>query len=123
MKPIDQTKNLDAGERGNCLAACLASLFELEICQVPALEELPPGHWKVGLDQWVSSLGKKLVKRTPDDFRSGEHYIAVGLSERGNRHATIGLDGVIVHDPHAARKGLATVEYIFTSEPLMVDLP
>lgn len=122
MKPIDQTKTLDAGERGNCLAACLASIFELEISQVPALEELPPGQWKIGLDQWASSLGKKIVKKAPDDFVTGEHYIAVGLSDKGNRHATVWLNGSIVHDPHEARKGLVSLEYIFTAEPLSVEL-
>lgn len=118
MKPVDQTKTLDAGERGNCLAACLASLFEMSIDQVPALEELSPGAWKTALDEWVSSLGKELVRRDPDQYHHNQHYIAVGLSSRGNRHATIGLNGAVVHDPDLAREGLAQFEYIMTLENL-----
>lgn len=123
MKPVDQTKTLDGGERGNCLAACLASLFECKLDDVPALEELPPGAWKIAMAQWASSLGKELIKRDPDQYCPDVHYIAVGLSDRGNRHATIGLNGVVVHDPHSARKGLERVEYVFTLENLTDDLP
>lgn len=118
MKPVDQTKTLDAGERGNCLAACLASLFELSIDQVPTLEELPPGTWKVALADWAASLGKELVRRDPGQYHQDAHYIAVGFSSRGNRHATIGLNGVVVHDPDLAREGLAQFEYILTLENL-----
>lgn len=116
MKAVDQTKTLDGGQRGNCLAACLASIFEVEISEVPPLEELAPGEWKVAMAVWAEANGKRLIKKQPGDYAPGVHYIAVGLSDRGNRHATVALDGSIVHDPHADRMGLETFEYIFAPE-------
>lgn len=122
MTPIDQTKTLDQGLRGNCLAASLASLFDLELAAVPEFEELPPGAWKVELDRWVASLGKNLIKKTPGEYVPGEHYIAVGLSSRGNRHATVGLNGQIVHDPDLRRLGLAEIQYLFVPGSVAADL-
>lgn len=119
MKPVDQSKTLDAGQRGNCLAASLASIFEIELTQVPEFEELPPGQWKTHLADWVASKGQMIVKRPPGDYNPDQYYIAVGLSKRGVRHATVALDGAVVHCPHPSRAGIESVEYIFTFEPAL----
>lgn len=39
MKPVFQTKFTDRGEKGNCLAACFASLLHLSLDQVPCFED------------------------------------------------------------------------------------
>lgn len=117
MTPVDQTKTLAQGQRGNCLAASVASLFDLPLADVPEFEEMADDAWKPALDAWVRVQGKRLVKKRPGEHSPNEHYIALGLSERGCKHATIGLDGQIVHDPHHLRLGLAQVVCLYTVEP------
>ncbi|AXH59532.1 hypothetical protein [Pseudomonas amygdali] len=114
MKPIDQTKNLDDGQRGNCLAACLASILELGLDQVPEFEELPPGEWKVELPKWAASIGVAITRRQAGEFNPGEHYVAVGHSPRGNLHATVALGGEVVHCPAPTKCGIRAINYIFT---------
>jgi hypothetical protein len=116
MTPVDQTKTLAEGLRGNCLAASVASLFNLPLTEIPEFEEMPEGAWKQALEHWALGQGKRLVKKRPGDYVQNEHYIALGLSERGNKHATIGLNGKIVHDPHHLRLGLAQVVCLYMFE-------
>lgn len=117
MTPVDQTKTLAKGLRGNCLAASVASLFDLPLTDVPEFEEMADDAWKPALEAWVLDQGKRLVKKRPGEHSQNEHYIAIGLSERGCKHATIGLNGQIVHDPHHLRLGLAQVVCLYTVEP------
>lgn len=118
MKPVDQTKFLKNGQRGNCLAACLASIFELDITLVPALEELPPrSNWRNSLKEWALNHKFIMIEVLPNDF-NGWHYIAVGLTEKGCRHAVVGHQGSIVHDPHHFRKGLVEIKSLFIFEPI-----
>lgn len=122
MKPIDQTKNLDDGQRGNCLAACLASVLELGLGQVPEFEELPPGEWKVELPKWAASIGVAITRRQAGEFNPSEHYIAVGYSPRGNLHATVALDGKVVHCPAPTKCSIEAINYIFTVTPLSASV-
>jgi hypothetical protein len=125
MKPVDQTKVLERGQRGNCLAACLASILELPLASIPEFEELPPGHWKAELASWSAAQGFRLDFVKPENFTPGECYIAVGLSTRGNLHATVGLDGAVIHDPHHLRLGLAEVKYLMvkTADTKTMSIP
>jgi hypothetical protein len=118
VTPIDQTKTLEEGLRGNCLAASVASLFDVSLSDVPSFEEMSDSDWKPALEGWALGFGRKLVKKRPGDFTVDEHYIAIGLSDRGNKHATVGLNGRIVHDPHFMRLGLAQVVCLYTFEPV-----
>lgn len=122
MIAVDQTKFLYNGERGNCLAACLASIFETTIKNVPALETLPPGTWRESLHAWVNSQGYKITEVSADSFNDA-HYIAVGVSKNGNKHATVGLGGKIVHDPDLERFGLVQVDYLFVFKKIPYRAP
>lgn len=113
MLPVDQTRFLSKGERGNCLAACLASIFETDLSNVPALELLPRGLWRDSLHSWSESQGYEVTKSNANEY-GNNYYIAVGQSTHGNRHATVGFAGEIVHDPDESSKGLVNVEYLFT---------
>lgn len=117
MKPVDQTKTLDNGQRGNCLAACLASVLETDLKSIPEFEELPPGQWKPALAEWAQSIRMKIVRKEPSEYNVGEHYVAVGISHKGNRHATVALNGEVVHCPHHSRAGIGKIDYIFTITP------
>ncbi|WP_425953291.1 hypothetical protein [Ralstonia pseudosolanacearum] len=110
MRPIDQTKHERTGQRGNCLAAALASILEIQINEVPAFEEMAPGAWKEELFEWCAARGY-LVVREQATLNLDEAYVLVGISEAGCRHAVVASAGIIVHDPHHLRLGLKTPEY------------
>lgn len=114
MIPVNQTIYGD-GENGasvgNCWQACVASLLEMP------LEEVP--HF-VLLSDWYESTCYFVRKFTNLSFgcfkpnfphtESGGYVIGTGLSPRGNfLHAVIldGVTGEIVHDPHHTHVGLA----------------
>lgn len=118
MKPVDQTLMLERGEPGDCYRACIASIFELPIEDVPhfTLEAcrlagadvdarpfdyaaLIPLHKEVTegerrlTDEWLAARGKRLVwpmKR--EDFPSEGYCIVSGVSARDGsvQHACVG---------------------------------
>jgi len=113
MIALDQTKLLTETVRGNCLATCLASIFEVSIDSVPAFEELPdPKAWKSSIKEWSAMNGYKATQVKPDKFNNN-HYIAIGLHKTGCRHAVVGYQGAIVHDPDRLKAGLESIESLF----------
>jgi hypothetical protein len=107
MRPVDQTTYgaLD----GNCFSACVASILELPI------EDVPPfviygGDWARYFSRWLAARDLAMTyynamrgDRSPPGFS-----IAGGPSKRfgGRKHACVALDGIVVHDPHWSRDGL-----------------
>lgn len=107
MKPVDQT--IVCSERGDCARAAVASLFELEIIQVP--------HFQLFKSQWFDvyyyffrSLGYEYIGYA----RPGKNILALGHSIDGffdatvqsktfkdRKHAVvIDITGKVVHDPN-----------------------
>lgn len=111
MKPVDQTKFGSAD--GNCLMACLASILE---CSLEELPELTPAHddgswWNVVREAarergwWAIYYGQE-SDQFPRVAPQG-YAIAGGRSPRlPEGHCVVALDGMIVHDPHPSRVGL-----------------
>lgn len=125
MKPVLQTRfvaadttlaEIDAlpGEqRGNCLQAAVASLFEL------ALDDVP--HF-VAEDDWWGCFEGWLARRNllPVWISEGHQipwgidYLATGTSPRGAfKHVVIERNGELVHDPHPSGAGLLEREGIY----------
>ena len=113
MKPVMQT--LDGPEEGNCLQACMASLFELEMGAVPhfVLED----DWVEAFDEWLERFDLQSV--TVDLERMGGedmwkpygYHLICGDSPRSDcKHAVVGYNGRVVHDPHPDGDGLETEE-------------
>ena len=100
MTPILQTK---FGNDGNCLAACIASLLEIDIDSVPNPHS---ENWQNELNEWlvenhgiyiltVGFFDKEIV---PVALLSG-YIIGVGLSFNNRKHAVLCRNGKVVHDP------------------------
>lgn len=115
MKPIGQTQ--DGPERGNCLQACVASLLELNLEDVPhfVLEE----DWVEALDRWLSEFDLQSIdvdlartrQQEGDMWKPLGYHLINGKSPRSNcQHAVVGYNGEIVHDPHWDNDGLETQE-------------
>lgn len=126
MREVDQTRTYTPdGPPGNCWSACIASILDLDLEQVP--DELT--HWKPGMrpieswrpfekemHRWLYSRGYVLIQTSklnkfeycgPEDCYSFYHIVS-GKSPRADfLHAVVGLGLEIVHDPHPSRDGLA----------------
>jgi len=99
MKPVYQTK---FGERsGNCLSACLASLLEIP------LEDIPDFGWHSDWYEKFTDFMKKFNLQPLDvdlenggDWRPDGYYIVNGHSQRGIMHSVIYKGDTLVHDPY-----------------------
>ena len=145
MIPVTQTKvvvNKSTGEnviRGNCFAACVASLMELPIEEVPNVEVLfhiEGGYWSEVMMTFLTSKGYELY--TDDRFKcfhqdfedknfggkdnyegtinelKDQYYLVSGQSVRGVYHICIFKNGKLIHDPHPTREGLKSMEIFQT---------
>lgn len=117
---VDQT--IFADGKGNCLAACVASILDLPIEAVPNFAE--SGYFD-GLHQWLGERGLKGVSvRFPDADAAARVYVGYSddlilmwgdsprLDASGKRkgHAVVGVaygyGFRAIHDPHPSREGL-----------------
>lgn len=133
MKPVDQTR-FGVGEPdiapGNCWAACIASILELRLEDLP--DELD--HWRPGCkpeESWLPHFRemadflrsrnfclaevacRSLTAWDPDYFQP--YLIISGPSPRNPKvnHAVVGRGNEYVHDPHPSRKFLAQGELFY----------
>lgn len=121
MTPIYQT--VVCSERGNCMQAVVASLFDLELEQVPhfRLYDIGPNRGRfswfyvfvgffrsVGYEFRTYSRGYKRCKLRKRDSIGGYFYASVqSKTFKNTSHAVIiDLKGVVVHDPNPNRARL-----------------
>lgn len=128
MIPVDQDMFYDASvpterQRGNCWTACIASLLEVPLAEVPNFVQIEEDGgqpwWNHTLD-YLRDHGHRLKGLAHGDEPPGQHYIATGISPRGDgtvRHAVIYLDGELAHDPHFSRDGILNYESIYAVVP------
>ncbi|MFA5790752.1 MAG: hypothetical protein WC976_06800 [Caldisericia bacterium] len=107
MKKVFQTIH---GESGNCLAACLCSILELDIKDVPNFCEKGNG-WFQDCNNFLRkfnlgllAIDHNVISRTQSDY--DYHYIVQGKSPRGFYHAVVYHKNKMVHDPHPSGLGL-----------------
>lgn len=114
MKAVAQTIFTAPG--GNCFQACVASVLELDLYQVPHFfgdvtdptSNWTQKHWEE-LRSFAASQGLCVSwidpQREPDYARAlesiGAHYVAFGDSPSfpGVGHCVVMKSGIIVHDP------------------------
>jgi hypothetical protein len=109
-------------EGGNCLAACLASLLEVDLKVIPRTTEADRESW---VNYWPT-IGDFLAERNLALLRiparsdiwvaptsadePGALYIAGGPGPRGFDHSVLMSEGdVLAHDPHPEGCGLLEV--------------
>jgi hypothetical protein len=106
MIEVTQTELGADNPRGNCLAACLASILELPIDAVPDFYECEQAgrNWFIVLTEFLATRGLQPVEGGQRD----RHHIGVGASPRSSHsHAVVMLGDKIVWDPHPSRSGLS----------------
>lgn len=109
MNPVEQTI-FTVEEGGNCMAACLASLFELPLNEVPnAAKEWAkskdPEYTRAGwllIEEWLDSFGLEHVEFNGTEWIPRGYWIASVPSPRleGETHAVIFEGRTFVWDPH-----------------------
>lgn len=122
MKAIDQTKFVPdwrSDDCGNCLQACIASLFELPLDEVPHFVHLRD-DWMSLLQEWLHERGFYVVRCDAEERRADLHGYSLmfGKSPRGDfQHMVVALAGELIHDPHPTRAGLDDIKgyYLFAS--------
>lgn len=112
MVAVDQTRFGDEGPGGNCLVACVASIMDLSIGEMPEISTDDPYWWET-LQKWLSDRRWKIRHRPRAADVPAGYAIANGPADRGLLHSCVALDGVIVHDPHPSRAGLIEVNSWF----------
>lgn len=122
MIPVDQTTFGFPG--GNCLSACIASLLELPIEEVPYFGA--DGNWLDRLALWLTPRGFwPLICPLDRDARWYPPVLHI-LSGKGPRdlgrpdvlHSVVAYGNEIVHDPHPSRAGLITHEDVVLLVPV-----
>ncbi len=108
MTPIEQTiLNL---KNGDCMRACMASIFELPLKKVTNFMKAGPDKFSFHLDAWLNKRGLHsfdLTWDSPEDVEWGvvlkdTYVISCGDSPRGKngeQHACVYYNGKMVHDP------------------------
>jgi hypothetical protein len=129
MIPVKQTIFKTETTKGNCLTACVASIFDLPIEKVPYFAEFED-DWQIELINFVeklgyyfagtSSPGQKGLKQLNDPkYNKGVngYIIVTGKSPRGDfLHSVVYKDGKLAHDPHPDNTGIENIEYFFMIE-------
>jgi hypothetical protein len=115
MIPVTQT--ICNTSNGNCFAACIASILEIP------LEEMPNYHssdWADLWRKWLRERGLSLMTfDLPNNIEAldqrermllmpGYCILAANTSRHDQLHAVVVLDGEIVHDPNPNSPGTLT---------------
>lgn len=136
MKPIHQTKFslfFSDGKRltyGNCLIACVASIMDLPIDEVPNVytfyglnknKEITETLWFQVMNLWLNNkFNKTLSYHEITDTTEQEFVIMRGLSMRGKPHTCIykyvNNNFEPYFDPHQTSEYLSRCDYFLTIE-------
>ena len=127
MKPVQQT--IFSKGKGNCYAACLATILELPLESVPNFCAMK-GDWMDQANQWLSRCDLALWEQSLaadgsipgwNALTPGMPVIVSGKSPRGDFfHAVVGVyarlpDGrhslEYIHDPHPDGRFLASAQW------------
>ncbi len=113
MKPIYQTKfgGVDApeAEQGNCLAACLATIFGLGLEQVPDFTgEIVGGGWFFTLQRWLKARNLSILMLPSDAMDKPAGYSMAGVDSEtlgpDCGHMVVMKNGQLAHDPNPRAK-------------------
>ena len=132
MTPTPQTT---FGLQGNCMAACLASILDKPLQDIPdfigILENVPDNERHIvfhdAIDDYLDSIG---YERTFHPYSTAynrfsgvdEYYIVTGTSPRGYSHAVVYCNGKPYHDPHPDGTFLTEITGIQYILPVVTEL-
>lgn len=108
MKPVPQEKSHPT--KGDCLRASIASLFELELSQVPHFRLFSSDRERYILSGFYWGMGYNWIGcGKPGNDQLLEHHSVNGFFEacvpssygpNASHSVIIDIDGTVIHDPH-----------------------
>lgn len=111
MKPVMQTR--DGWPKGNCLMAATASILEVPLDALPDLYDEGERRGGDAIHWWGVYIEALLqygytVAHVPNGedgypIIKPKGYTIASIRYNGLNHATVALDGQIIHDPHPMR--------------------
>lgn len=113
MKPVHQT--IISADYGNCMQACVASILERELGDVPNFMGAGDDKYEDMMEIWLKdqpfNILTILVKGNEEISNRNlkdTYVIAVGKSPtyKGVNHAVVYYNGEMVHDPNPEGKGI-----------------
>lgn len=131
---VDQTiLASDPKRKGNCVAACVASILGVPLAQVPHFIEFGIAYGDSddvaevshGNNWWAMMLGylaghglwvvelDSVTDADPDEF-----VLVAGMSPRGVVHQVVYREGRLWHDPHPSRAGVLDVREVLAVRSL-----
>jgi hypothetical protein len=132
MIPVTQDKfggqDAPPEESGNCFAACIASILELPLSEVPNF--CAYSDWNTRVNNWLEDYGMFLITIEPKSWYPRPrqfddcYSILSGPSGRGLRHCVVGKGEQMVHDPHPSRAGLDhfdQIDLFVNIDPALLD--
>lgn len=98
-------------QQGNCMQACVASLFNVPMGEVPSFAA--DKQWFKAFRGFIRSKGYEPMSRFKErdsdiHVPSGLHLVS-GKSSRGCEHMVIYKNGTLFHDPHPSNEGISEV--------------
>jgi hypothetical protein len=124
MRPVYQTKfggsDAPEEEQGNCMQACLASIFEIPLEDAPEFTGLiNSGAWFTHLQAWLKkrNLTLLMLPAKPVDIPHGFAMAGVlskTLPKPEDGHMIVVQNGLPVHDPNPANKDVSPEDYTMT---------
>lgn len=133
MIPVDQT--LFGERKGNCFAACVASILELPLVEVPNFCVMHwDSDWFQPFSDWLRDRGcmplcfafQAAAQRDNHlaimkQMGNGVPWIGGGPNPDGVMHATVWVDDRMVHDPNPSRRGITRLDdalFIIAAKPM-----
>lgn len=120
MIPVYQTLTTANDGKGNCFVACVASIMELPLRDVPAIaSDLNSGAFFRALEDWLIQQGLFPNHRcvAPKGWAIGCGYLGPDRTP----HACIVFDGRIVHDPYPLGGVHPDLDSFWTIDPISDD--
>ena len=113
MKPILQTV---FGQLGNCFQACIASVLEIELSEVPNLNPrkgVAQTEQDQILNDWLAPMGLRYINIRLQEEKlkpilDGVYHLIEGGSPRSKNyaHVVVGRSGEMIFDPHPDKTGV-----------------
>jgi hypothetical protein len=130
MIPVDQTSL--GWPEGNCWAACIATITEIPLDQLPKVELDEEGEplrprWWVAMEVYLRQRGWLLLytrEFADRPLKPKGYHVLGGKGPRCHEgepidHCVVALDGEPCHDPHPSRDGLVSLEDWWILMPLV----
>jgi hypothetical protein len=115
--PVFQTLTTVNDGKGNCFIACVASIMELPLREMPDLaNDLNGGQYFIALEQWMAPRGLFPTHHTtaPKGWSVAGGY----LGKERLPHAVVAYNGRPVHDPYPLGGELSDADSWWTIDPI-----